>query len=83
MHGHMVDLSIYMETSGERNFIEQTKTPTFLEAVLAIEIMYEPQFNLEEEFNLSILKDDFSSRLELPNFTSIASVLLDWSNKTR
>ena len=28
------------------------------------------------------LNDDFSSRTDLSIFTSIASVLLDWSNKT-
>ena len=35
----MVGLYGYRVASGERNFIEQTKTPIFLEAVLAIEIM--------------------------------------------
>ena len=41
------------------------KAPIFLEAVLAIEIMWEPQSNLEEKVNLSILNDDFSSRTGL------------------
>ena len=36
---------------------------------------------LEEKVNLSILKDEFSSRKDPPIFTSIASVLLEWSNK--
>ena len=62
MHGRMVDLQRYRATSGERNFIERIKAPIFLEEVLATEIMYEPQSNLEEKVNLSILKDNFSSR---------------------
>ena len=41
------------------NFIEQIKAPIFLEAVLAID-MSEPQSNLGEIDNPSILKDDFS-----------------------
>ena len=59
MHGCMVDLYRNRATSGERNFIEWIKVPIFLEAVLAIEIMQEPQSNLEEKVNPSILKDDF------------------------
>ena len=35
-------------TSGESNFTEQIKTPIFLEAVLATEMMQEPQPNLGE-----------------------------------
>ena len=31
MHGHMIDLQRYRATSGERNFIEQTNPPIFLE----------------------------------------------------
>ena len=50
------------ETSGERYLIEQIKAPIFLEVVLAMEMMYEPQSNLEEKLKPSILKDDFSSR---------------------
>ena len=57
----MVDLYGYIATSGERNFIERMKAPIFLEAVLAIEIMQEPQSNLGERGNPSILKDDVSS----------------------
>ena len=45
MHGHMVDLKRYRVTSGGRNFIERIKGPVFLETVLAIGIMYKPQFN--------------------------------------
>ena len=41
----------YRGTLGERNFIEQIKTPNFLEAVLAVEIMQEDQSNLEEKVN--------------------------------
>ena len=40
------------------------------------------QSNWEEKFNRSILKDEFSSRTDPLIFTSIASVLLDWSNET-
>ena len=56
--------------------------PTFLEPVLAIEIMQEPQSNLEEKTNPSILKDDLSSRSDPSIFKSIEPVLLDWSNET-
>ena len=77
----MVDLKRYRATSGERKFIEQIKALIFLEAVLAIKIMYEPQSNLEKKDKPSILKDDFSSRTAPSIFTSIAPLLLDWSNK--
>ena len=76
----MVDLQGYRATSGERNFIERIEFPIFLEAVLAI--MKEPQSNLEETINPSILKDDFSSRTDPSFFTSIEPLLLDWSNET-
>ena len=82
INGHMIDLLRYRPTSGERNFIERIKALIFLDAVLAIEIMYEPQSNLEERVNPGILKDGFSSRTDPPIFTSIEPVLLDWSNKT-
>ena len=55
---------IEIETSGERNFIERIKAPICLEAVLAIEIMQEPQSNLEKKVNPSNLKDYFSSRTD-------------------
>ena len=42
----------------------------------------QPQSKLEEKVNLSILKDEFSSRTDPSIFTSIAPVLLDRSNKT-
>ena len=41
----------------------------------------EPQFNLEESVNPSILKDAFSLRTDPSIFTSIAPVLLDWSDE--
>ena len=44
--------------------------------------MYEPQSNLEEKVNSSILKDDFSSTVDPSILTSIAPVLLDQSNET-
>ena len=46
------------------------------------EMIYEHQSNLEEKFNPSILKDDFSPRIDPSIFKSIAPVLLDHSNKT-
>ena len=58
----MVDFQRYRATLGETNFIERIRAPIFLETVLAVEIMQEPQSNLEEKDNLSILKDDFFSR---------------------
>ena len=60
----------------------ELKAPIFLEAVSAIEIMQEPQSNLEEKVNPSILKDDFSSKTDPSIFTSIRPLLLDQSNKT-
>ena len=63
-------------------FIEQMKAPIFLEGVLTMEIMKEPQSNLEEKVNPSIIKDDFSSRTGPSIFTSITPVLLDQSNET-
>ena len=41
----------------------------------------ELQFNLEETVNPSILKDAFSLRTDPSIFTSIAPVLLDWSDE--
>ena len=54
----------------------------FLEAVLAIKVMQEPQSNLEEKFNPSILKDYISSRTDPSIIKSVAPVLLDWSIET-
>ena len=56
----MVDLQRYSSTSREKNFIEKIKVPIFVEALLAKGIILEPQSNLEEKVNTSILKDDFS-----------------------
>ena len=78
----MVDLYRYRATSREKNFIEPIKAPIFLEVVLGLEIMYEPQSNLEENVNPSILKDYFSFRKDPSIFTSIEPVLLDQSNET-
>ena len=70
-------------TSGERNFIELTKEPPFfLDTVLAMEIMSEPQSNLGKKVNPSILKDDFSSKTDPSIFISIAPVLSDHLNET-
>ena len=44
--------------------------------------MQEPQSNLEEKASPSILKDDYSSRLDPSIFTSVAPALLDQSNET-
>ena len=54
-----------MATSEERNFIERMKAPIFLEAVLAIDTMQEPQSSLEDKVNPSILKDDYFSKTDL------------------
>ena len=43
-----------------------------MEAVLATGFIEEPQSNLEEKDNPSIVKDDSASRKVLPKFTSIA-----------
>ena len=75
----MVDLYRHRATSGERNLIGCIRAPIFLEAVLAIQIMYEPQSNLEEKSNPNIFQVDFSSRTDPSIFKSIAPVLLDWS----
>ena len=42
----------------------------------------EPQSNLGEKVNPSILKDYFSSKTDPSTYTSVAPLLLDWSNKT-
>ena len=47
-----------------------------------MEIIQEPQPNLEEKVNPSILQDEFSLRTDPCIFTSIEPVLLDQSNKT-
>ena len=60
----------------------EARLQIFLEAILAIVIMQESQFYLEEKGNPSILKDYFSSRTDPSIFTSIAPILLDQSDKT-
>ena len=61
--------------------MERIKAPIFLEAVLATEIILEPQPNLEEKVNPSILIDDFPSSIYSCIFTSIVPVLV-WLNET-
>ena len=61
----------------ERNLIELIKAPYFFKAVLAIELMQEPQSNLEENYSSGILKNDFSSRANPTIFKSITPQLLD------
>ena len=73
MQGPIIDLYRFLHTAN--------KALIFLETVLAIDIMQEPQFSLEEKNNPSILKDDFSSRTDSSIFTSIVPALLDWSNE--
>ena len=82
MHGQMLDLQRDIATSEERNFIEQIKAPLFSEALLAIEIVQELQFKLEEKVNSQHLKKWFFLKNRLIHFTSIAPLLLDQSNET-
>ena len=82
MQGCVIDLQRYRyryrATSRERNFTERIKVLIFLEAVLVIEIA--PK--LEDKDNLSLLKDDFSSKTDPSITMSLARVLLDQSNET-
>ena len=65
-----------IQSNLRRKKLQRTiKSPVFLEAVLAIETMQEPQSDLEEKVNPSVLKDDFFSRTDQPILTSIAPVL--------
>ena len=64
-----------------QNFIERIKASNFLEAVLAIQIMSEPESNLQKKVNPRILKGDFPPRTDPSIFTSIAPVLSDCPNK--
>ena len=48
-------------------------TPIFLEAVLAIEIMWEPQCSLEEKVNPSIFNDELSQVKNRPIYFHITS----------
>ena len=80
MQGHMIDVKRCRATSGERNVIEHIKAPIFLEAVLAIEIMWKPKLSSEE--NLRDLKRWFLLINRSSHFNIIATVILGWSNKT-
>ena len=53
----------------------------FFEVVLAMETMYESQFNLEEKDSPSILKYGFFSKTGPFIFTWISPELLDQSNE--
>ena len=74
---------IEIQSNLTRNkFHSAIKAPIFLEAVLAMEIMQEPQSNLEGKVNPNILKDEFLSTPDPSIFTSIVAVLFEWSSKT-
>ena len=74
---------IEIQSNFRRKKLHRTNQGSFfLEAVLAIEIMQEPQPDLEEKDKSSILQDDFPSRTYQSIFASIALVSLDWSNET-
>ena len=60
---------------GRKKVHRMNQAPIFLEAVLTIKIMQEPQSNLEEKINPGILKNDFSTRTDQSIFTSIEPVL--------
>ena len=62
--------------------MEKIKALILLEAVLVIEIMSEPQSNLEQKVNPCNLKYYFSSRTDPYIFTSIESLSMNWSNET-
>ena len=74
---------IEIQSNLRRKKVHRTNQGTILlEVLLAIEIIEEPQSNLEEKIYPSILKDDFSSKADPPIFTSTAPVLLERPNKT-
>ena len=72
MYGRFIEI----QSNLRRNFVERIKAPIFLEAVLAIDIMQEPQLNLQEKVDPGILKDHFSSRTGPSIFTSIEPLWL-------
>ena len=77
----MVTLMKYKATSRQRNFMQLIKVSIFLETVLAIvNIRALIQFNLERL--LQYLKRSFFSRMNPSIHISIATELLDRSNKT-
>ena len=55
---------------------------TEIQGNLRRKIMWAPQLNLEEKDYAMILKDDFCVITSPAILTSIAPVLLDWSNET-
>ena len=57
-------IEILRATSEERNFIEQIKALSFLEAVLKVETMYGRQSKLGDKDSPSILKHNFFSRAD-------------------
>ena len=79
----MVDLWKLTATSGERNFIERIILLIFLETVKAIEMMQEPQFNLEKKESPSMLNNGFSSKTDPSIITPTAPDLVHQSNKIR
>ena len=74
---------IEIQSNPRRKKVHRTNQGTILlELLLGIEIIEEPQSNLEEKIYPSILKDGFSSKADPPIFTSTAPVLLERPNKT-
>ena len=67
----------YGRPYGKFTEIHSNLRRTVLKAVLAEEIMEEPQFNLTEK-----QPQHLERRFFLKTDPSIASVLLDWSNET-
>ena len=64
--------------SGEKDFMEQIKVGDNFSNRGNLRALV----RFRRESQPTILKDDFSSRTDPSLFTSIAPVLLDWSNKT-
>ena len=82
VHGLMVDLLKIQSNLRKKKLYRTKQGSNILETTLAIEIMEEPQSNLEDKVNPSILKDDFSSRTDPFIFISVAPVLIEWSHET-
>ena len=82
-HAWLYGRFIEIQSNLRRKKLHKTNQGSnFLKALLATEIMKQPQSSLEEKVNPSIVKDNFSSRTAPYIFTSIASVLLDQSDET-
>ena len=78
-HGRFVEMQI----NHRRKKLHRTNQGSnFLKDSFSNKIMYEPQYNLEEKVNPSILKDEFSSVTDPLFFMSTEPVLLDWLNET-